>query len=56
MKIRFAVLAAMILASASACIQSPTATDHSRGSAPVLRADETADTTTRNGGTFGTGH
>jgi hypothetical protein len=58
MKIRFAILAALVLASAVACTQSPTSLDsHRRTPAPGLHTGETIDTTTaRNGGAVGSGH
>lgn len=57
MKIRFAVLATIILAGAAACAQSPTAADsHRRVPAASQRTGEVVDTTTRTGGVAGTGH
>ena len=58
MKIRFAILAALVLASAAACTQSPTSSDsHRRTPTPDLHTSETTDTTTaRNGGAVGSGH
>jgi hypothetical protein len=58
MKIRFAILAALVLASAVACTQSPTSSDsHRRTPAPSVHTGEITDTTTnRSGGTIGSGH
>lgn len=57
MKIRFAVLAALVAASAVACAQSPTATTPARHDiAPASYNADGTDTTSRNGGTFGTNH
>jgi hypothetical protein len=56
MKIRFAVLAAMVLASVVACAQSPTATTPiHRDIAPASYNADGSDTTGRTG-TLGTGH
>ena len=56
MKIRFAVLAALVVASAVACAKSPTASAPSRrDTAPSTYNADGTDTTTRTG-TLGTGH
>jgi hypothetical protein len=56
MKIRFAVLAAMVLASAIACTQSPTASDRHTPTSISRDGTTTSDTTNRTGGVAGTGH
>jgi hypothetical protein len=56
MKIRFAVLAAMVLASVIACTQSPTASDRRSPSTISRDGTSTTDTTNRTGGIAGTGH
>ncbi|HEX6748894.1 MAG TPA: hypothetical protein VF092_16465 [Longimicrobium sp.] len=57
MKIRIAVLAAMILANVAACAQSPTAVDPSRRSpVPSVREGDVTDTTSRGGGLLGSNH
>ncbi|HSU17837.1 hypothetical protein [Longimicrobium sp.] len=57
MKIRFAVLFALVLASAVACSQSPTSVDSSRRTpATTARDGDATDTTSRSGGTIGSGH
>jgi type IV pilus biogenesis protein CpaD/CtpE len=56
MKIRFAVLAALVAASAVACAQSPTATKPARrDTTPSTYNADGSDTTSRSG-TLGTGH
>ena len=61
MKIRFAVLAAMVVAtlSAVACTQSPTASDRrapSHASFDGTTTSTSTDTTSRGGGTSTSGH
>jgi hypothetical protein len=57
MKIRFAVLSVLVLASVVACSQSPTAPSRNRLSPNTAVVDnEVVDTTTRIGGTVGSGH
>jgi hypothetical protein len=57
MKIRFAVLSALIVASVVACAQSPTATPPARRDIgpSSINADGT-DSVSRTGGVSGTGH
>ncbi|HET7230382.1 MAG TPA: hypothetical protein VFJ16_10300 [Longimicrobium sp.] len=54
MKLRYVVLVTLVAASLAACADSPTASRPTRTSTgPVLTE---VDTTTRGGGTYGSGH
>jgi len=57
MKIRIAVLAAMILGNVAACSQSPTSVDTTRRTpVPSVRDGDVTDTTSRGGGLVGSNH
>jgi hypothetical protein len=57
MKIRFAVLSALVLASVVACSQSPTSPDSTRRApSTAVRDGDVTDTTTRSGGVSTSGH
>jgi len=57
MKIRFAVLSVLVLASVVACTQSPTSPERThRAPNTAVRDGDVTDTTSRNGGAVGSGH
>ena len=57
MKIRFAVLSVLVLASVVACTQSPTSPERThRAPSTTVSDNEIVDTTSRGGGFAGSGH
>jgi ABC-type glycerol-3-phosphate transport system substrate-binding protein len=58
MKIRFAVLSALVIASVAtaACSDSPTSADSRHRSVTAVTTTDVIDTTTRGGGLAGSGH